>query len=103
MHLPVNMYYAHVSGLSLQRRRPHVKLKSMLLYGLFVIPIYLTAYTVLFKEPFLKKSPQAPKLSRVLSSFSTLAAERLLLVFKQEDTNGRTAFHSGYMVPAFRG
>ena len=88
VHLPVDMYYAHVSGLSLHSAGGlHVKPKSLLLYGLLVIPIYLmTAYTVLFKEPFLKKSPQAPKLSRVLSSFSTLAAERLLLVFKQEET-----------------
>lgn len=87
VHLPVDLYYAHVCGLDLHSAGGiHVKLKSLLLYGLFVIPATLfTAYKVLYKEPFLKKSPKALKLYRILSSFPVLAAERLLLVFRQEN------------------
>lgn len=87
VHLPVNSYYAHVSGLSLRSAGGiHIKPKSLLLYALFAIPVSLfTAWTVLYKETFLKKSPQAPELCRILRSFSVLSAERLLLVFTQED------------------
>ena len=84
VHLPVDMYYAHVSGLSLRKASGfNIKLKSLLFYLLFAIPIKLmTGFTVRIKESFLKNSKEAPQLACVLSSFSTLAAERLLLIFE---------------------
>ena len=62
VHLPVDIYYAYVSGLGLYSEGGiHIKPKSLLLYGLLAIPVtLLTAWTVYAKESFLKNRPKLP-------------------------------------------
>jgi len=92
VHIPLDMYYAHQSDLTLEKVNGiNLKLKNLLPYVLLILPIHLLTWiNVTKREPYLAKSVFAKRLYRHLTGFKALTAERLVLIFKKERHEEKT-------------
>lgn len=87
IHIPTDLYYIIKSNLKpISVFGFNIKIKSILMYIIFILPIYImTKYNIKKKEPHLSKSQYRDELSKIMTSFSILSSERLCFLLKKSD------------------